>query len=174
MQLVLHFTLGKCVFATAHKCLSILNRSFWSYHAVCLAHFLLSFSSDVFSSIDVAIGRLSFFPLSCGKSSETDTDLRVSDFFSRRTLLSIFQNSFEFVRGRLQRWHVPLPIVSNFTFHLMSDFPSASLSEAPRAFLIVGTILLSFALVKNEVNSAGDANNHMFFRVKALFLLSIQ
>ena len=51
-------------------------------------------------------------------------------------------------------------------------FASASLSEAPRAFLIVGTVLFSFALVKNEANSAGDANNHMFLRVKALFLLS--
>ena len=56
----------------------------------------------------------------------------------------------------------------------MSDFASASLSEAPRAFLIVGTILLSFALVENEAHSAGDANNLMFLRVKALFLLSIQ
>ena len=37
---------------------------------------LFSFSSNVFPSIDVGIGRLSFFPLFCGISSETDTDLR--------------------------------------------------------------------------------------------------
>ena len=61
-----------------------------------------------------------------------------------------------------------------FPFHLMSDFASASLSEAPRAFLIVGTILLSFALVKNEANSAGDANKHIVLRVEAPFLLSRQ
>ena len=37
---------------------------------------LFSFSNNVFPSIDLAIGRLSFFPLFCGISSETDTDLR--------------------------------------------------------------------------------------------------
>ena len=38
---------------------------------------LFSFSSDFFPSIDVAIGRLSVFPLICGISSEMDTDFRI-------------------------------------------------------------------------------------------------
>ena len=36
----------------------------------------MSFSSDVFSSIDVVIGLLSFLVLVSGISSETDTDWR--------------------------------------------------------------------------------------------------